>query len=368
MKILCLVDHLGSGGAQRQMTILALLFKERGHAVEVLTYYSNDFFLPSLARAQIPVVCLNEERPIKRILKVRKILRNGDQDAVLSFLNTPNFIACLSAIGGRNWSLVVGERSAGIKSFTSLKGRFFKLFNYFADSIVCNSYNASNMWVTHFPYFQNKISILYNPIIIDEIVSTDSYQPKQDGRLHIIIAAGYRDEKNLVGVIEAVNLLEAEYKQKLMIEWYGDINSSRGTAPYDEARELIRQYGIEKEIVLNSVVEDIYKKMVQGDVVGLFSHYEGLPNAICEGMMLGKPLIMTRVSDFDKLVDISNGFLCDADNPSSIADALSQSIDTPINRLIQMGENSKQKAKSMFNEESIVDAYLRIMHTRKSNG
>lgn len=365
MNILCFIDHLGPGGAQRQMTTLALLFKERGHAVEVLTYYPNNFFLPSLERAKIPVVCLNERRPIKRIFKVRKILRSSDQDTVISFLNTPNFIACLSAIGGRNWSLVVGERSAVARSFTSLRGKTFKLFNYFADSIVCNSYNASNMWTKHFPYFRHKISVLYNPILVEEIVTNNSYEYKKDGRLHVLVAAGYRDEKNIVGLIHAVNLLDDKYRKKVIVEWYGDKNSSRGTAPYHEAKELIKQYGIENEFFLHSAVEDIFRKMAQADVIGLFSHYEGLPNAICEGMMLGKPIIMTRVSDFAHLVDANNGFLCDADNPGSIADALSRSIDTPVDQLIQMGKNSRQKAQMMFNKESIADAYLEIMHSKR---
>ena len=37
--------------------------------------------------------------------------------------------------------------------------------------------------------------------------------------------------------------------------------------------------------------------------IGLFSEFEGFQNVICEGMMLGKPIIMSRVSDYKDLVD-----------------------------------------------------------------
>ena len=44
MKVLCLIENLGSGGAERQMVGLAALLKERGHDVTVLTYYPDDFY------------------------------------------------------------------------------------------------------------------------------------------------------------------------------------------------------------------------------------------------------------------------------------------------------------------------------------
>lgn len=40
MKILCVIDCLGSGGAQRQLVNLATAFKEKGHEVSFLVYHS----------------------------------------------------------------------------------------------------------------------------------------------------------------------------------------------------------------------------------------------------------------------------------------------------------------------------------------
>jgi len=38
MIILCVIDTLGSGGAQRQLVNIAIGFKERGHTVSFLVY------------------------------------------------------------------------------------------------------------------------------------------------------------------------------------------------------------------------------------------------------------------------------------------------------------------------------------------
>ena len=45
MKIVCLIDNLSAGGAQRQMVMLAKLLKQNGHDITILTYYPHDFFL-----------------------------------------------------------------------------------------------------------------------------------------------------------------------------------------------------------------------------------------------------------------------------------------------------------------------------------
>ena len=52
MKILCVIDSLGSGGAQRQMVNLARGFKSKGYDVEMLIYYPQlNFFRPEVEKA-----------------------------------------------------------------------------------------------------------------------------------------------------------------------------------------------------------------------------------------------------------------------------------------------------------------------------
>ena len=44
MKILVVIDSLGSGGAQRQKINLAIGFSKKGYDVDIFTYYKNEFF------------------------------------------------------------------------------------------------------------------------------------------------------------------------------------------------------------------------------------------------------------------------------------------------------------------------------------
>lgn len=359
MKILFLIDNLSSGGAQRQMVNLSILFKEKGHQVRFCTYNQGNFFKHFLDKANIVVDHIESVNPIDRILKIRKYIRNGNQDVVISFLETPNFIACISCIGGRKWKLITNELSAKPKSFTNIKGRIFKWFERFSDRIVCNSLNAQKLWEHHYPKYQSKLFTIYNPVIITR--DNYNYEPLKEGKVHLVIAASYQYLKNINGLIEAVNMLSDKEKDKLKIYWYGRIEVTSGdTEAYDEAVKKVNEYKL-TNISLNDATKEITPIMANADFICLFSKVEGLPNAICEGMALGKPIIMSKVSDYNLLVDEGNGFLCDAESPESIKEALLKAINLSSNQIISMGENSSKKAEKLFSKNTIIDVWLNLI-------
>lgn len=87
-----------------------------------------------------------------------------------------------------------------------------------------------------------------------------------------------------------------------------------------------------------------------------------MPNAICEGMMLGKPIIMIRVTEYTKLVDETNGFLCDWNNPASIKKAFIAALNIASKELEIMGKNSKYKAQKLFPENVIVQKWTNLIN------
>ncbi|USK84914.1 glycosyltransferase [Peribacillus asahii] len=362
MKILCFIDNLGSGGAQRQLVNLALLFKEYGHEVKFLTYGEADFFRAELDDNHIKVDCVHSKGAIDRIIKVRKYIRSGDQDVVISFLETPNFLACLSAIGGRDWKLITNERSSKVTSFINKRGRLFKWFEKFSDAIVCNSRNAQSMWEEYYPKYKYKLSTIYNPVLLPKLKPSNNV--RKDDMIHMIVAASYQYLKNMDGLIEAVNMLSDEHKRQLRIDWYGRIEVTTGNSvAYEEAMQKIERYQLKNTIFLHGTTKEVIQRMADSDFVCLFSKYEGLPNAVCEGMSLGKPIIMSRVSDYSILVDKSNGFLCNADDSNTIRVVLEKAISLSTDDINKMGESSKYKAKKLFDKTAILEQWMKLINS-----
>lgn len=355
MRILFLIDNLGSGGAQRQVITISTLMAKKSHDVAILTYSPEDFFSKNLEEAGIPIIKCFDSNYIRRILLIYKEIHNGRYDAVISFLDTPNFINNLSTLMfHRHWKVITSERSNKEDFLISKKGRIFGWFQHFSDTIVCNSYNAANMWKKHYPSYKNKLKIIYNAVEVER--SDNTYAPKQHEKLHIVVAASFQYLKNPIKLIQAVSLLSLSDQQRLRIDWYGAsyVSIVEKDYAYKEACSLIEQNRLEEVIHLHEPTKDIHNKMSQADFVGLFSQLEGLPNAICEGMMLGKPIIMSRVSDYNMLVDQDNGFLCDWDDELSIKNAIESALNLTQKEIMIMGKASQKKAEMLFSPNVII--------------
>lgn len=360
MKILCLIDSLGSGGAQRQIITLAALFKQQGQEVSFLLYADEGFFQNEVEKLNIPIHLIRTKSYLQRIWQVRKYIRNGKYDAVISFMDTPNFLNNFAAIGGKNWKVITSERSSKEDYLFTKQGRIFGWFQRYSDAIVCNSYNALAMWEKHYPQYKHKLLVIYNPVLLPEI--TKEYIPKRNAKLHVVIAASYQYLKNPLGLIEAISLLSDNEKEKLSVNWYGEKNvSNGGTRAYDESVSKIAEYKLENILTLNEPTKDIVNKMHEADVVALLSELEGLPNAICEGMMIGKPIVMTKVSDYRELVDTTNGILCDWDKPETIKNALVYMMEQKEDKLLKMGHQSRKKAYHLFSKENIAGKWMNVI-------
>ena len=367
-KILLFIDNLGSGGAQRQICNVGVLLKKSGYDVEVLVYQDYPFYKPLLDANQIPITLVETKGKVSRIVRIRKYINKVNPYAVIAFLETPCFIACISKIFGKKWKLITTERSAKETTFNLRRNKFFNLFERFSSAKVANSYNAIKMWRKYYPQYNKKYSVIYNPIIIPNEFTEIEHDYKEDNKIKLVVAASYQELKNPLGVIEALNLLTDEQKKKIEINWYGRAEIEIGnTRIFDLAVEKVQEYGLENLIHLNGETKEIYKKMAESDVVGLFSTVEGLPNVICEGMTIGRPIVMSKVSDFDVLVN-GNGYLCDPHSVESIRDALVNLIETPADELAKMGEKSKEKAKELFSAEVIKKQWIDIIENIPSEG
>src|SRR6185437_7927887 len=320
MRILCVIDSLGSGGAQRQLVELAKGFKKKGRDVSFLVYHSENFFKDLLDESGIRVKEIIDPNYLSRLIKMRKFIRDGNFDVVLSFLEAANFICEISGLPSRKWKLIVGERSANPKILKSFKLRFYRWFHLFADYGVANSFENLKIVKQINPLLpERKCKVISNMVDLDQWKPSSNYIPLKFNRLKILTAGSHLFNKNLNGLIEGVNELETKEKEKLIINWYGKLGSD---SSYKEGLDLITTYSLENIFNFYPETLELPDRMQEADVVGLFSYYEGLPNVVCEGMATGKPIIASNISDVPLLVSQKNGFLCDPNDFKSITMAL----------------------------------------------
>jgi len=357
MRLLCFVDNLGSGGAQRQLVNLAVLFQCRGHDVEFLVYDSGDFFQPVLEKHSIPIARIRSRSHLERLLECRRYLRRAECDVVIAFLDTPNFLACFSAIGRRKWGLITNEVSARRSSFEEWRPRLLKFFQRYADMLICNSYNAQRLWLEYAPEYSGRIRVIYNPVLVDDACMR--VRPEPSCKRRLVVAASCSDIKNPVLLAQAVAGLSSDERRRLRVDWYGRTEPARGdTSAYDATRNFVRNECLEDVMFFHEATDRIYDEMRAADVVGLFSEYEGLPNAICEAMTLEKPVMMTKVSDYEILVDARNGFLCESTDIHGIRTALEAMLSASDEDLTAKGQESGRRARQLFDPDRVACEWI----------
>ncbi len=357
-RILFISPSLGSGGAERQMTTMACSLKEMGYHVEFLCFLQNNFYEHLLQKNDIIVNQIISSNKIKLLFLAKKFIRNKNFDVVISFLEDANFINNFSALGGKTWKVITGERSAKESTFIGVKNRLFCYFQKFSDFIVCNSENAKRLWINNYPQYENKLKVIYNTITLQPIHST--YTPKRNDKLNIIIAASYQYLKNPIGVIKALNLMTSSQRNMIHIDWYGNASSVISSKVYSECCDLIKEYGLSDIISLNEATSSVQDRMNEADIVALLSNVEGLPNTICEGLTIGKPIIMSYISDYDKLVDSSNGFLVEWDNYEEIKNIFVRASELSVTQLYELGKKSKEKAKILFSKQNTINQWISL--------
>ena len=366
MKKVLFIGGLKSGGVEHQMVVLARLLKKEGYDITYLSMDNSTFYINELKEVSVPIVQFKESRLAsllklnipRNIINIYKLLKNNKYDIVITFLGEWNFINCLLAnFKSTKHKAITGIRNNRDEVFLRRREKFYAMFERNAFYKVSNSWAAHEKYSLYYPNLSQKLKVIYNIVELPTIHSL--YECKIDGRVHVIVPASYREVKNPMKLLEAVLLMRQADKENLKIDWYGSIKS--GEVLYNKMLNFIKEHNLESTITLHDATNDIANQINEADIIGLFSTSEGLPNAICEGMMLGKPVIMTKVSDYDVLVDDSNGIICDSMNVYSIKDALTCVSSLSKSDIINMGMSSKSKALTLFSEQSIIQQWKNII-------
>ena len=216
-RVLCFIDSLGPGGAQRQLVGLATFLKEEGYDVVVLCYHDIRFYVDSLLTKGVPYVYLKKaHKTAFRMWHVVRFIRKVKPDVVISYLETPSICACVAKMFNRKFKLIVSERNTTQQTSRNEKTRF-NLFRI-ADFVVPNAFAQADYIKKTFPALINKVVTI--PNFVDLKHFTPPAQRQCKGIPKIVVAATIWTSKNTLGFIEAVALLKAKGK-KFHVSWYG---------------------------------------------------------------------------------------------------------------------------------------------------
>lgn len=352
-KILCLIDALGPGGAERQMVGLASMLYEAGYDIQVWYHEPKDFFVEELNRKGIKTCYIDGNKStLTKIYKIRRAIKEYEPDTVIAYLQASSMIASVIRLSGIKYHLIVSERNTNRAK--SLRDSIrFNLFRV-ADYVVPNSYSQADFITKNYGFLKHKVKTIVN------FVDTDVFQPKHHERgTEILVAATLWPSKNAVGLINALKLLK-EKGVKCHVKWFGKVHDQEDYAL--KCEDLIAKYELRDYIELLNKTKDINTEYQKADYFCLPSFYEGTPNVICEAMASGLPVLCSNVCDNGLYVrDGVNGYLFDPTLANDISSAIEKAITSSDEVYRQWRGNSRLIATENLAASKFFEKYSTLI-------
>lgn len=307
-KILFAAYSLDLGGIEKALVTLANSLQEKGYDVTIVLEQVKGVFLDELNKN----IKLIEYRPskTKNILK-RKIANLLKRiKFVMKYRNKFDFSACFATYS--NSSAFVARKTSknnclwGHADYLTLfennvedMKKFFeeKKYNKFKH-IVFVSKEGQESFLKVFPEMKNRTIICNNLIDSKKIIEMSKekiYIDKESEKVTFVNIGRHEEkQKKLTRIIMAAKKLKEEnYNFKILF-----VGDGPDTERY---KELVKNEKLEDVIIFLGKKKNPYPYYKISDCVILSSDYEGYPVVFLESFVLEKPIITTKVSDYEEV-------------------------------------------------------------------
>lgn len=354
MKIVFVTECLGSGGAERQMVNLAIMMKNYGHSVHVLTWDSRDFYKRMLDDNKVPnnVVAIAKKKYL-RSFTLSYCVRKMHPDVVISFLPGANIALCIGRLLGIiRFKLIISERNFTLN--WSWRERMISKLYKVADLLITNSEAERKNYISNCEYPTKKICTIHN------FVDTDYFKPSEDKceSESILVISRIRNYKNTHGMLTAVKILKDKgYAFKII--WVG--HDYKDTYS-DYIKQKIKDLNIEDIFILVAPNYDVLKFYQNASVFCLPSFREGYPNVIIEAMSCGLPILCSNVCENPYIVvDNINGFLFNPYDTSDIVRAFEVLFMQSDSKRFEMGYRNREKMLKNNTSKEFFEKYNNVI-------
>ena len=325
MKILFLIPNLTAGGAERVLTHMANFWSQRTYWVSIVTldHPQEAPFYP--LRPEVEWVPLNLALPKpagpekliglgRQIREIRKQVASEKPDVVIAFLDITIFLS-LVATRFLPTKVIVSERNNPYCNTTNpwlqrMNNRLYAV----AHRIVLQTHHIAQTFPAS---LQTKVEVIGNPVESPRR-QVEDYSAQH--RHQAVIAVGrLTPQKGFDVLIRAFAKLVQKYPAwQLRIAGVGEEQTA--------LRQLSADLSIADRVAFLGRIEDVEAELLRASIFVLSSRFEGFPNALCEAMAVGLPVVATRCKfgPEEIIQHENNGWLVPVDDVDELSRALNR--------------------------------------------
>lgn len=290
MRLTLVIASLDSGGAERVLCLLANCWAERGHDVTLLTTSAGPSFYHLDARVRrtglgtestSQTLAQGLRANVTRIRTLRRAIAQSCPDIVVSFLDATNVVT-ICATTGMRLPVLVSERVDPFHN-TQLPRiwRMLRRLSYpFAARVIVQTKGVRDRMIRT---LGGNVIAIPNPVVDPGVrhrgLGTDLMKPNW-----IIGMGRLTAQKGFDMLLHAFAQLASRYP-----DWGVRI---LGVGPdYAALQQQIRDLRLEDRAFLLGRSSEPYQLLAESSLFVMSSRFEGFPNALCEAMACGLPVI-----------------------------------------------------------------------------
>lgn len=217
-------------------------------------------------------------------------------------------------------------------------------------------------------FIKNKIiDIKYCVRTMGSGINLDQYkyteEPKSD-KLRVLFTARMVEDKGVLVLIEAANLLREKYQDKVEFLLCGGLE----TNPLAVSKEKLDELCDGTYIQWLGKRSDVQNLLESSHVFAFPSYYkEGLPKSCIEAAAIGRPIITCdSVGCRDTVIDGETGYLVPKKDSKAVAEKLDILFrDNELRKT--MGLKSRKYAEEKFSIEDVIQVHIDIYNNISSN-
>jgi glycosyltransferase involved in cell wall biosynthesis len=355
LRILYLIPNFTSGGAERQLALLASEICRQGVEVHVgfceLGVDSKANF-EILARSNVRLHSIpsrNNYDP-SILFHIISIMRSIKPNLVQTWmLQMDVFGGLASKLTGVPF--VLSERSSALAYPHTWKYWLRSQIGRLAISIVANSQGGAAYWKP----WARRIAVIRNGLSLDVILNTPQADVGVFGfptsaRL-ILFAGRLSPEKNLDVLVQALDKVLVAFPDCVAL-LFGD----GGLRSKIQSRVDMMQ--THERMRLLGYTNDLWNWMRRAAAFVSISRFEGNPNTVLEAMAIGCPLIVSDIPQHREILDDSTALFCDPTSVTAVATSINMALCDPSGASARAEAAYRQAAE--WSIEETARQYLKL--------
>lgn len=362
-KVLIVISNLEFGGAQRQIVELANNIDKEHFELHVCSL-SNYIPLAKQFVKGTTVHVINKKFKFdfSVVFKLALLIRKLHFDVIHSFLFDAEIASRLAAKLSFSAVRVIGSERNTNYTLKKIQKKAYQLTCKMVDLVVANSQSGAVFNALQTGVASDKYRVVYNGVDTFRFKPADKALARKElgidkDTVLIGMFASFKMQKNHPVLIEALELLNKQgVNFKLLLVGEMLYAGMHGSDQYCEQLKLqIKSSKLNGNVIYlgnQDKVEDIYPAC---DFTVLPSLFEGTPNVVLESMACAVPVIATRVSDNEKIINHGfSGAIVEVNSVSDLSHKIKQFIEQPAYRA-QLSQNARKVMEDSFSSLKLAE-------------